>query len=152
CAGRRTSSRTSTLKADGRARPSTRSSTASGARGPGDGRSILRRPRGGGRLRVRATFDQNLRDVGRIPSDARQHVRGGRVLERETDELQPGGARSDPALVDRLALLAEDREVDPREVLPEAGAPDDVRHVDDVAVLEDRCPLSDADRSWDAGD
>ena len=40
--------------------------------------------------------------------------------------------------MDQGAVLAEDRQVDPRQIVPEPGAPDHVRHVEHLAVLEDR--------------
>ena len=42
------------------------------------------------------------------------------------------------ALVPRPAVVADDGRVDEREVLPEAGAPHDVGHVEDGAVVEQR--------------
>jgi len=54
--------------------------------------------------------------------------------------------------VDRFTILPEDGEVDPRQVMSEAGAPDDVGDLEDAVVLEDGSPSSDADRSRDPDD
>jgi len=53
----------------------------------------------------------------------------------EADEVQPRLGGDDAAFVHRL-LLREDGEVDPRESRVEPRAPDDVRHVEDAAVLQ----------------
>ena len=73
------------------------------------------------------------------------HVGGGRELEGQAHEVQARLGRHDAALVHRRAVLAEDRQVDPREVLPEPGAPDDVRHVEHPSVLQHRRAVADAD-------
>ena len=56
----------------------------------------------------------------------------------------PGTVVDDAAVLPRVAVLAEDREVDPVEDLPEAGAPDDRARVDDAAVVEHGSTLADA--------
>lgn len=71
-----------------------------------------------------------LDDVLRVPADAGQEGGRHRVEEEQPDEVQPGLHVDDPAVVHRLCLLlAEDGEVDPREVGVEPGAPDHVRHL-----------------------
>ena len=52
----------------------------------------------------------------------------------------PGTESTTPRYSCGKAVLAEDREVDPVEDLPEAGAPDDGARVDDAAVVEDGPP------------
>src|SRR5206468_1431122 len=83
-------------------------------------------------------------DVPGVPPHAAHVLRGERVKEVQADEVETRLGR-DPALVRRLAVLAEDRHVDPAEVLPEARAPDDVRDVHDTSVLEDGQAVTDAD-------
>ena len=52
----------------------------------------------------------------------------------------------------RLAAFAEDRDVDPAEVLSEASAPDDVRNVHDTPVLQSGQAVLDSRRLCDALD
>jgi hypothetical protein len=47
--------------------------------------------------------------------------------------------------VARLAVLVEDRQVDPAEVGAKAGAPEDVLDFDDLPVLQERLSALDAD-------
>lgn len=56
------------------------------------------------------------------------------------------------AIVNGLAVLPEDREVDPREIVTEPRAPDHVRDVEDAPVVEHGCPVPDADRPRHAFD
>ena len=79
-----------------------------------------------------------LRDPLGVAPDARQHVRRNRVLEEQADEVEAGLLADDAALVPQLPVRVEDRQVDPAELPPEAGAPDDVRDVEHAAVLEER--------------
>ena len=55
----------------------------------------------------------------------------------------------DGRIVDGLAIVSQDRQVDPSEVRSEPRAPDDVRHVQNPAVLEQRQTVLD---SGDPGD
>jgi len=86
-----------------------------------------------------------LRDVLGIATDAGEDVRRDRVLEDQADEVEPRLGLDDAALVPRLPVLVEDREVDPREVLPEARAPDDVRDVEHPVVVQERQAVSQPD-------
>ena len=61
-----------------------------------------------------------LDDVLRVPAHAGDYVRRKRVLEDQAHEVQAGLGADNPAIVDRQAVLAEDREFDPPIVLPEA--------------------------------
>jgi hypothetical protein len=90
-----------------------------------------------------------LRDVAGVPADPREHVGRGRELEHEAGEVEPRRRRGDAALVHGLTRLVQDRQVEPREVVHEAGAPDDVRHVELAAVVEQR---PDAPRAYDPRD
>src|SRR4029077_17717284 len=74
-------------------------------------------------------------DVARIPPHAADVLRRERVQEVEADEVEARLGR-DPAFVHRLRVVAEERDLDPAEVLPEARAPDDIFHVHDAPVLE----------------
>jgi hypothetical protein len=63
--------------------------------------------------------------------------------EEQPDEEQTRLVGDDPAVVHRLlAVLPEDRQVDPREVGAEPGAPDHIGHVEDAFVLQKREPVS----------
>src|SRR5205085_9769939 len=77
-----------------------------------------------------------LGDVPCVSVDAADVLRGERVEEVQPDEIQ-AWLRRDAAVVLRRLVLAENRDVDPAEILPEAGAPDHVRYLQDVSVLED---------------
>jgi len=92
-----------------------------------------------------------LGDVLGVPPDAVDHRRRHRVEEVQADEVQPRLAGDDPALVDRF-VLADGGQVDPREVVLEPGAPDDVLHLEGAPVLEHRQPVLDADDLGDAFD
>src|SRR6266540_6013776 len=93
-----------------------------------------------------------LGDVLGVPPHARQHIGGNRVLKDEPDEVEARQRPDDAALVQRLAVRAESREVDPREMVVEAGAPDEVRHVEDATVLQHGQSVADAGDSRDALD
>jgi hypothetical protein len=56
----------------------------------------------------------------------------------QSHEAQPRGLPDHPAMMQRLAPLAEDREIDPGKARLVSGAPDDVRHVEHSAVLQHR--------------
>src|SRR6266542_2254116 len=92
-----------------------------------------------------------LGDVLGVPPDAVDHRRRHRVEEVQADEVQPRLAGDDPALVRRL-VPADGGQVDPREVVLEPGAPDDVGHLQDAPVLEHRQPVLDAGDPGDALD
>ena len=84
-----------------------------------------------------------LHDVRRVPADAGEKPGRHRVEEEESDEVQPWLVGDDAATMDRLdrlVFIAEDRQVDPGEVGPEPRTPDDVRRLEDAAVLEDGMP------------
>ena len=63
----------------------------------------------------------------------------------QADEVEARLARHDAAVVARLTVLVEDRQVDPREARVEPGAPHDVRDIEDAAVVEQRASVADAD-------
>jgi hypothetical protein len=75
-----------------------------------------------------------LRDVLRIPAGAEDQHRAERVLEREPSEVESWSRLDDAALL-LPAILVNHRQVDPAEVLGEAGSPDHVRDVEDGAVV-----------------
>jgi hypothetical protein len=88
-------------------------------------------------FRLRAGRDL-LDNVRRVPAQAGEHHRAEGVLERETAE-EEAGRRVDPAAVlPRPAVVADYRQVDPVEGLPEAGAPDDVGDVEHPSVIQHR--------------
>src|SRR5262249_27962424 len=80
----------------------------------------------------------HLRDVLGVPADAVNHRRGQCVEEEESDEVEAGLSGGDAALLDGLAMPVEDGEIDPGESGMEAGAPHDVRDVEDAPVDEKR--------------
>ena len=80
----------------------------------------------------------------RVSSDAVNHHGGHREQEVQADEIEAGFARDDAAIVLRLAVGAEHRQVDPREAWMEPGAPHDVGDVEHPSVLEERQPISNA--------
>jgi hypothetical protein len=84
-------------------------------------------------------------DVPGVPADAVDHGRGGRVQEVQADEVQAGLVADDPAPLERFAPLSQHRQVDPGEAVVEPAAPDDVGHLQDPAVLEQRHPVAGPD-------
>src|SRR5436190_3085594 len=80
----------------------------------------------------------------RVSSDAVDHHRGHREQEVQADEIEPGLTRDDAAIVLRLAVGPEHRQVDPREAWMEPRAPHDVGDVEHPPVLEERQPISNA--------
>jgi len=89
-----------------------------------------------------------LDDVLRISADAREKPGRHRIKEGKPDEVQSGLVTDDSPNMDwlvRFLLRTEDRKVDPREVWPEASAPNDVFHTKDLFVLEERKSVSRAD-------
>src|SRR5918996_5513437 len=90
------------------------------------------------------------RDVRRVPADAGKHVRGDRVLEDQPHEVQTGLGDNDAAFVDRRSGLVEDGQVDPREVVAKPRAPDHVRHVEDVPLVQQWQTVADADDAWNS--
>src|SRR6266545_4881551 len=93
-----------------------------------------------------------LGDVRGVPPHARQYIGGNRVLKDEPDEVQARQRPDNAPLVQRFAGLVESREVDPREVMVEAGAPDDVCHVEDATVLQQGQSVANAGDPRDALD
>ena len=104
------------------------------------------------------------RDVARTPSDAREtrclttrsasrpaprtSIELKECRKGKPDEVEAGSRRNGASHLNRVpAVLQRDRELDPRVVVAKPGAPDDVRHLDDSPVREDRLPVLDADRS-----
>ena len=91
-------------------------------------------------MRLSARSDSRgdvIGDVRGIPATARKHVRAERILEDEAEKVEARLGFHDAAIVARLPVPVEYRELDPAEVGAEAGAPDDVRHVDDAPILQD---------------
>lgn len=82
----------------------------------------------------RAAILRATRSASR-PRPTDQH-RAERPLERQSGEVEAGHAR----LVERPPVLPHDRQLDPAEVLAEAGAPHHVRHVEHAAVTDDGLP------------
>src|SRR4029077_16911598 len=100
--------------------PSRRHDT-SGAYG---GKSPIRRHGLAGCLtRLRPPFDL-VRDSLRVPRDTMDHRGRERMQEVQADEVQPGLV-TDPARMPRFAVVVEDRNIDPRQAVPETRAPDD---------------------------
>ena len=62
----------------------------------------------------RAVSDQVLDDVSHVGLHACDCLRPNRVREEESDEGEAQRVGDDAALVDRLALVVEDKEIDPR--------------------------------------
>src|SRR4029078_9658785 len=86
-----------------------------------------------------------VRDVAGVPTATRQHVGAQRVLKRQPEEVQARLRVDDSAVVARLPVVVEDRQVDPAEVGPKAGAPEDVLDLDDLPALQERLSALDAD-------
>src|SRR5215207_7282642 len=89
-------------------------------------------------LRLRPGRDL-LDNVRRVPAHA------GETIELKAywneDRRRRGRRRVDPAAVlPRPAVVADYRQVDPVEGLPEAGAPDDVGDVEHPSVIQHRSP------------
>src|SRR4029077_12235547 len=57
---------------------------------------------------------------------------------------EAGRVRDDSTVLPRVAVPVEDRQLDPVEVVTEAGAPDHVGHANDAVVLEHGHPVADA--------
>src|SRR5262245_10616645 len=89
------------------------------------------------RSKPRALPDDG-RDPRGIPADTVNHRRRERVLEVLADEVQPRLALDQPAGVTGLAVLFEDRQIDPRQAVVVAGAPDDVADLERATVRENR--------------
>jgi hypothetical protein len=85
----------------------------------------------------------------RRPGHTRQHVGRNSELEQQTHEVQPGLTCDDAALVDGPSVGAGDRQVDPRELFPVAGAPDHVRHVQRATLVDHGKAVGDAGRPAD---
>ncbi len=96
--------------------------------------------------RVRSTIRSATYPASR-PAPVNEHRRE-RVLEGQPAEVEPGDVVHDPAVLAGPAVLAEDRQVDPLERLPEAGRPDHRGGVDGGAVGKQRHAVPDTD---DAG-
>ncbi len=75
-----------------------------------------------GRRDVRSRRD-HARHVLGIPPDAVDHRGRHGVEEGESDEVEPGFARHYATVLHRVAIVSEDREIDPREARVVAGAP-----------------------------
>jgi hypothetical protein len=84
---------------------------------------------------------QPLDDEGGVPPDTGENVRSGGELEREAHEGESRLVRDDPAVVPRRAVFAEDRQVDPGQIVAEARAPDHVLDVED-ATESSRRPMT----------
>jgi hypothetical protein len=90
---------------------------------------------GGGRLAsrrftrcpdLRYAGSDRVRDVLGIASDTVDLAGRRSIEELQADEVQPRLLGDDPPLVEWLGVTVKDREIDPREVWTETGAPDDV--------------------------
>src|SRR5829696_6627858 len=75
-----------------------------------------------------------LCDIYSISDNSCQHTRAERVLERQPAVEQARSIRHDTAHLPRPAVSSENRQVDPVEHLPKAGAPHHVRNVKHAAV------------------
>ena len=83
----------------------------------------------------------------------RKHIGRERVLEDKPEEVQARLRFDNSAVVQRLPVVAEHREIDPPARL-EPGAPDDVCHLEDAIVLQHRQPVThayDPGHTLDAG-
>jgi len=107
-------------------------------RGSGGGERVRRRPL------PRLARGEPTGDVLGVAPDPADERGGQRVLEELPDEVEAGLAGDHPALLQRPAVVAEDRQVDPAEVWPEPGAPDHVRHLEDAPVRQQRGAVPDA--------
>jgi hypothetical protein len=74
-------------------------------------------------------------DASRVASNAVNHRRRHRVQELEPDEVQAGLTLDKAALVLKLALLIENRQIDPIESGMETARPDHICDVHDPAIL-----------------
>jgi hypothetical protein len=83
-----------------------------------------------------------LGDVLGVPPDPAQQRGGEPVQEEQAHEVQAGLALHHAAPVHRQPVLAEDRQVDPAEVRPEARAPEHGRHLHEAAVLQQRAAVA----------
>src|SRR5215212_4909895 len=82
-----------------------------------------------------------LCDIGSISANSCQHSRAERVLERQPAEEQPRSIRHDTAHLPRPTVGSENRQVDPVEHLPKAGAPHHDCNVKHAAVGEHGAPV-----------
>ena len=115
----------------------------------GDRRGARRRAR---RRRRGAPGAHPPGEVRRVSGHPGQGRGGHGVHEVAPDHVEAGyGVHHAPVLHHR-PVLVESREVDPRQVVPVPRAPDDVRHVEHVAVRSDRRPVADVDHPTDPRD
>jgi hypothetical protein len=70
----------------------------------------------------------------------------------EADEVQARVALHDTGIVPRIAIGIEHRPIDPRESRIVAGAPDDIRHVEQPAIVDQRLAVSDTGHARNAND
>src|SRR4029450_11596412 len=101
--------------------PPSRGRGAVSMRAGGGGRSAGSGSYGLGRRSAALPFDETGHHVPRVAGDAGDDVRPRRVLEDQADEVQHREGAHHTPLVHELAVLAEDREIDPRQVVTEAG-------------------------------
>src|SRR5689334_12115599 len=82
-----------------------------------------------GNLRLAGAFADHAGNVFGVPSDADQTGGTHRPQKMQPYEIQPRNTVYDSAFVYRAAILAEDRQIDPREARMVSGAPDDVPRI-----------------------
>ena len=73
-------------------------------------------------------------DALSVSCDTVNHRRRHGVQEVKPDEIEARLVRNDAALVNRLIVGINDRQIDPREPALESRAPDHVRDVEDTAI------------------
>ncbi len=95
------------------------------------------------------SFGDPVRDEAGIAADAPEEGRRARVEERHADDVQAADPTDDPPHLDRPAVRPGDPRPDPVVVGSEPGAPDDVRGLDDPAVVQHRPAVSGPDRASD---
>ena len=69
--------------------------------------------------------------------DTSHQRRAQRVEEEQPDEVETGARLDDAAVMNGIAVLDRQLEIDPVVVGCVSRAPDDVRHIEDPSVLED---------------
>src|SRR5947209_110705 len=74
-------------------------------------------------------------DVGGVVPDPADQRRASGVLPRQAEEVQAWGVGHSAAMNDTLPVV-EDRRLDPRVIVPEAGGPDHDAHIQIVSVAE----------------
>ena len=70
--------------------------------------------------------------------DTSHQRRAQRVEEEKPDEVETGTGLDDAPIMNGETVAGRQREIDPVEIRSESRAPNDVRHLEDRSILEER--------------